>query len=340
MYKRKKIAEILAVLICIVCVFSGCGKAQTQESAESAGVQSEAAAAEKVSINSLGMTASGGNVEKVNWECDRTETDSQIYKIETIDYSEEEIEEIFKCLDGEAASIEKNMESDGITTYVSDEGSRIECIKDTGYIQYSSKDLLEGAGSQPVKKKKGDSYYLDKAMEVVEQIGLEDTINAELGKVKMSEYMEYVDGDGNTKKEPVKYRVDYLQDNIDDVEIDGSCPGVFVEFDASGEVCSFTNVGRKIEEKTTVIDSQLKDEKEIEKSILNMQDVSISEFYDENAEITITSCDMIYYSDPANLKQENMIPYYKLKAAVKGSGEKIDLLLPALKDDMIEYIMN
>lgn len=291
----------------------------------------------RLKVNGLGYTASQGSVREVKWKTSNKfeKYTNSVYSIKVKKYKDSDIKKIinyFQTKD-KKTKIDKNGSE---ITYTATNGDTIFYEQQSGSIEYYSDSVMKGKFEQPIKQKRSNSYYKEEANKFLSETNIMSGINCKFDSVEPCEYIEYIK-DGEICREPVRYRVRYVVNDLDGKKIDGILPGISMEFDSSDEICRFSGVARMIDDTKSDVSYPVRDIDEICKSIINGEDVLLDDLYTDKAKLTITSCEEIMYSDAAYLEQFVMMPYYNLKANIEGSNESITILLPKIKASYLEY---
>jgi hypothetical protein len=135
--------------------------------------------------------------------------------------------------------------------------------------------------------------------------------------------------------EPLSYSLCYKKKTPGNMEYAGIGPGIKIEIDASYSVCGFASVDRTVGEETGKF-TTLNKEKVADK-ICNGDGVAVTGAADdEKLGVTVNKVELRLYSDPIDMDQEYMAPYYFLEC-LDANKKNVTIVLPAVEDDRVEY---
>lgn len=291
-----------------------------------------------IALNPLGYSASDGNVSEVEFKSEAKKIKSKslnVYKVEPVTYEQKEIDKLVKKLDL-GNKVKKDTTNKSMEVYTGENGAHLFYTKDSGTIEYVAESKLENQ-NRAITGKISNSDYRKKAESFLKNLECINYKEYSFDRIEPSETIEYYPSDDakETVKEVTKYEVIFKKNTVDEYEFDGIGPGIKVEYDASGEVTSFISIAKEFKK----INNQkynTKSIKDIKKNILNKENVLMDDIYGENNQIIIDSCELVLYSDAANVNQQYAVPHYFLTGKNKNTGDKCEILMPAIEDKYIE----
>ncbi len=281
-------------------------------------------------LNPLGESM-GLNSTKITFNCPTTYfgITVPVYSVRVLRPTEEQITSMLSKL--KFMNPVKEDENE-IRSFTDEKGNRLTINLSSGAMEYSSERIQNANSEEWIQKSLTKAEYIKRAKDFLTELGIGENF-----LVKSAGESMFVEGGGDknqTFHRPVRYEVIFAQQSVDGYEFEGSGPGARIEFDSSGKVVSMLAINRVPSKISSTV--MTKDQDEI-LAAFERGDY-IFKGTEELDTISLDSCKLILYSDPAQMKQQYMVPFYKFTGKNMKDGRAITVIMNALKED--EYTIS
>lgn len=267
------------------------------------------------------------SVESFEWKDEAVtslKAKENVYKVETAEITNEEIEDVLLKLGIKEHDVR---EENGVITYSGEEGSELTYYKESATLAYyNGKASTEESTVQCSEEK-----YKNLVSEWLQKVDLIEYSSLEFAGISPREWCIMED----EIEQVISYSIVYRIKGDKNLAYEGTHPGVEVVISSSGEILSAEFNRRKRTDH--VISCKLKGKKEIEKAIKKKEHVEIvGEAYEVDT-LELTSCNIEYFWEGKNDKQEYLLPYYVLEGIEEASGSNVVITMPAVKECYLSY---
>ncbi|MBU5477663.1 hypothetical protein KQI69_00415 [Eubacterium sp. MSJ-13] len=323
---KKKIVTTVAIILTIAIIIFGMHIKYGANQKEN----KQDAKAEKITLNSLAVSASGEEVSKVDYnkniDVQKVFSNKRaVYKIKSYEYSEKDIGKIAETLNSKVENKDKS--ANVATQYDLDDGGYISYYENSGGLTYISNsntlDETEGIKFDKEKCKKVAEDFIKKS-------GIINYDELELRNANVGQTVETSEGE-----QDISYVLYYIKKNPADIEYYGVGPGIKIVIDSKYKIAQFTSVNKEMLKEAG--EYQTIDKDEATQRIIAGKDVQIDGVsVDEKSGVSINSVKICLYSDPLGMEQKYFAPYYVMEGKDKNK-EKITIIVPAIKDENVVY---
>jgi len=284
-----------------------------------------------ITLNPLGENAGEGIGEiKLNCSKDNFEKSVPVYSVNASILSDEQIATILAKLGFVNAKVNTDQK---VRTYLDKKGKLLMYNTESGTLEYMSERLQNGKSDEIIKKPLTKEQYIEKAKIFIKNLGFEEEMSVRTAGGAM--FVEGFDDNNKPVKGMIRYEVAFVKNAVDGYEFDGVGPGIKLQFDASGKIISMLRVNRELTKLNSTV--LTKNETEIGEAFANGH-YSGFETDGGNGGIDIEDCKLVLFSDPAQMKQDYMVPFFVFTGKRLTDGSKVSVMMNALKEN--EYREN
>lgn len=247
-----------------------------------------------------------------------------VYKVKAKKYSDKDIKRVVKNTIN--CSIE-NIETDKDTNYYElENGGYVTYYKNSGTISYK---IIENDNEQSSTAQISNDVLVEKANEFLKTSELYDIKDLHMYKVGPSVTMRTSD---SMEEEILEYEVMYVKKAPEGIDgFDGTGPGIIVNYNAKGELIGFVSINKEIE--LTDMMYPAKETNDIEKDIIENNNVMIYSTADVGENIELKEVENVLYCDSIGEKQEYMIPHYRL---CDKDNNELEVVIPAIDNKYLK----
>lgn len=282
---------------------------------------------EKLVVNPLGITGSGGNFSRLDVGISKNTLPKEfmVYKVKKINLNVTEIKDKAKKL-----GITGELKEDERMIRVRGESADFIVDKKTGSERYFAKQMRGDVEEKPLKNILKDEEYIKRAKDFLDKNGFSKP-NMKLKGVNKGYRIGTIDNLGNETQSIAKVEVMFESDPVNGIKFAGVGPKISVWFGDNGEIIGYGSIWREIEEfakyPLITIDEAISNTKKGKALIYNLRN--------KVEEGTIESSELVLWSDPDGYEQKYIMPNYVFRGKTK-DGTKFTIITRAISDNHVK----